>query len=61
MIWLRLDKGQMALVALSAGFLIAAIAVLLLSTPTLPLAESEALEVAATRPEAQWCACSSSS
>ena len=40
MIWLRLDRGQMALVALSAGFLIAAIAVLLLSTPALPVAES---------------------
>jgi hypothetical protein len=39
-IWLRLDKGQLALVLLSAGFLLGAIAVLLLPTPALPKAET---------------------
>ena len=42
MIWLRLDRGQLALVLLSVGFLIGAIAVLLLPTPALPEAETRA-------------------
>ncbi len=42
MIWLRLDKGHLALVLLSAGFLLGAIAVLLLPAPALPEAATRA-------------------
>jgi hypothetical protein len=50
MIWLRLDKGQLALVLLSVGFLIGAIAVLLLPTPALPDAETRAAGNGAVAP-----------
>jgi hypothetical protein len=42
MIWLRLEKGQLALVLLSAGCLLAAITVLLLPAPALPEAATAA-------------------